>query len=556
MRAVAKKTLRLLTLTLSLSASGIVGCATELLGLNVEDSIPIPVVVHVPENSDKYFIKHSYIPDPAGNLLPWSIHVVDHDVWIYGEFADSLHVLKNDGSGGYDAQTTGHLVPIEVAPPWTTNGPFSPHLIFGTQAKESVYGEKMVEDDEGRIWFTQGSASWGSLEEPSYSRVVSYDTDPLNENPFCVYNVPDNGSMVIGIDWDDDRGLIWFTQSSPHGGIGSIISFDPAVLTACANEYLWKYDANNEPEDDFEYDYCSSPTEQDCFRKYTWPAEFFVAWEQFTLHDGISLPNGDYSGTPSHLVVAQAPHPDAGAVWFTLFNGDAIGRLDPDAATGAQISFFEVGEDPYSSRFVIENDLAPWDIDINTITQDIVFVGSGGKLMGRFDVGKYKSASYAGECEEVTGNGVVNPCMQLMRVPRMSAPHGTHSMDIDEHGNTWFSISSEGCIGHPGMRHEPVSIGFIDKDWTEAILFDYLDFSGPLVVDAIEARFDDSGRLDCAEIGSEWSITGIDTDVDDSDEAEPKLNIWFTDSGQGRIRRLEYRFDPSENIYCKVRDCN
>ena len=505
------------------------------------------------EDSSKYFLKKTYSLDPSASLFPWALTISNHSVWVVGEPAfRSLQGLIPNSAGDYPHSTTAFRIPLEIADPVDVNAPFLGRSLKGErqQVNFSTLGEEVIADEQGRIWFAQGGINTTALDLTNYSRVISFHPPDSKDGDgeFCVYNIPDDNAEVLAVAWDADRGLLWFAQSSIHDGVGAIVSFKPSEMTTCSNSYTWELNSQGEPLTDFDYGYCDSPDTQGCFTKYALPADYPVAFSAFP---SFGLPDMDTTGTASFLTVLQEPHPDAGAVWFSLSFGDAIGRLDPGEPGGPVQTAFPIGDDPYSGRWIVPNNAGAWDIDVHPLTGDIVFTAYSGRYIGRFDMKRYLAASYDGECETDPGVGEVNPCMQLMPVPGLSSVHNVHQFDFDNYGNAWFSVTTEGCVGKTdGMPHEPASIGFIDAEWTQVIYFDALNFSSDEEDEAIFARIDASGLIECGN-QSDYFYTGIGTDL-----VNDRLNVWFTDSFSRKIRRLEVR--PAyrgKNLYCEISDC-
>jgi hypothetical protein len=504
-------------------------------------------------DSSKYFLKKTYSLDSRAALFPWALTVANHSVWVIGELAfRSLQGLIPNSAGDYPSSTTAYRIPLEIAGAVSANAPFRGRSLKGEpqQVNFSTLGEDITVDEQGRIWFAQGGINTTALSVPNYSRVISF-TPPDSGNrdgEFCVYNIPDDNAEVLAVAWDADRDLLWFAQSSIHDGIGAIVSFKPSEMTRCSNVYKWELDAQGEPVTAFDYGYCESPDSQGCFTKYPLPADYPVA---FSALPSVDIPDMETTGFPSFLTVLQEPHPDAGAVWFSLSFGDAIGRLDPDRPGGPEETAFPIGDDPYSGEWIVPNNAGVWDIDVHPLTGDIVFTAYSGRYVGRFDMKRYLADSYQGECETDPGEGQVNPCMQLLPVPGLSSVHNVHQLDFDNAGNAWFTVTTEGCLGKTDvMPHQPASIGFVNAQWTQVVYFDALNFNSDERDEAIFARIDASGLMACNNT-FDYFYTGIATDL-----VEGRLNVWFTDSFSRKVRRLELKPEYSgKDLFCEISVC-
>lgn len=505
------------------------------------------------EAASTFFLKKTYSLDASAALFPWALTISNHSVWVVGELAfRSLQGLIPDGAGDYPSSTTAFRIPLKIADPVSANGPFRGRSLEGEpqQVNFSTLGEEITVDELGRIWFAQGGRNTTALGVTNYSRVISFTPPDSRDSDgeFCVYNIPDDNAEVLAVAWDADRDLLWFAQSSVHGGIGAIVSFKPSDMTTCSNLYQWELNSQGEPVTDFDYGYCDAIDPRGCFTKYALPADYPVAFSAFP---SLGLPDMKTTGSPSFLTVLQKPHPDAGSVWFSLSLGDALGRLNPDDPGGPAQTAFPIGDDPYSGKWVVPNNAGVWDIDVHPLTGDIVFTAYSGRYIGRFDMERYLAASYEGECETVPGAGQVNPCMQLMPVPGLSSVHNVHQLDFDDFGNAWFSVTTEGCLPETDEPpHEPASIGFVNSQWTQVVYFDALKFNSDELDEAIFARIDASGLMECDSV-FDYFYTGIATDV-----VEGRLNVWFTDSFSRKIRRLEARPEYSgKNLFCEISVC-
>jgi hypothetical protein len=182
-----------------------------------------------------------------------------------GEFHTQLQRVSVSGL----AHVTGHT--------WIPHHPDA--LPFtrrhGAPTQNSVLGESVIVDGEGRVWLSQGG---GHLvrEGTNHSRVVSYDP---KSGIFRAYNLPGNRNEAMGPLWDDRRGVIWVAESGMHSAravpsagsaenaprAGALVAFDPKT-SPHDDDFLW-----DRPLDQL---LCSEPSPDPvgCFARYTLPA--------------------------------------------------------------------------------------------------------------------------------------------------------------------------------------------------------------------------------------------------------------------------------------------
>ncbi len=262
-----------------------------------------------------------------GGGLPLSIALDDEgNAWVLGEFHTELQLVSVSDS----ALATRHIrIPLHPkARPFTDR--------HGAPTQNSMLGESVIVDGGGRVWLSEGGG-YLVREGKNHSRVVSYDP---RSGTFRAYNLPGNRNEAMGLLWDEPRGLIWVAESGMFAArgelpsdaapeAGALLAFDPETLPH-DNEFLWDRRLDEM--------LCAKPgpSPKGCFARY-------------------ALPDG--ASAPSQLVGDAS-----GAIWFTLFWGAAIGRLDP---TTGEVFIYPlaagIGTDP-RAKIVGPG---PWDIAIS-----------------------------------------------------------------------------------------------------------------------------------------------------------------------------------------------
>ncbi len=310
-------------------------------------------------------------------------------------------------------------------------GPFAVYFeeLFGVKdvdrrTQTSVLGESILVDPDGRIWFSQGGGSLyeltadGKRVHPNHSRIVRYDPgDPAA--PFRVYNVPGDRNEVVGLAWDEARGRIWFAEGGRAGG-GAITSFDPERVP-------W--------DNDFDFS-----TSLDALVNPANPEEGF---RRFVLPDRKVY--------PAHLVIDSD-----GAVWYTAFLGNRVGRLDPGSG--------EIRELPLPPRKSVAPPAkifdtgGPWEIELGP-DGDIYFDESFDLSVSRIDSARVRRGDAA--CFRLGSEGN-NPCIRELLVadPAVltSDTDLIHSLAFDWDGRLWFGQHGPNAPGGPD------TLGFVLPD--------------------------------------------------------------------------------------------
>jgi streptogramin lyase len=206
------------------------------------------------------------------------------------------------------------------------------------------------------------------------------------------------------------------------------------------------------------------------------------------------------------LAPAQLVGDASGSIWFTLFWGGAIGRLDPE--TGEVIIYplaSGIGTGPRAKAV----GPGPWDIAISPDGEHVVWSEFFDSTIARLPLAR----AFDPACRALRDGR--NPCVEEARV--YGAELGSqrvHSIAFDRFGNLWFTQFALGAT--PGVRN---SIGFVTTDWSRVEL-----------LEPFEDRPDGDG-----------SYAGIVIDPETGD-------IWvaeFQPPGIGRLTPVDRDVDPA-----------
>jgi streptogramin lyase len=410
----------------------------------------------------------------SGGGLPLAVELdTEGNAWVLGEFHTQLQLVSISDSA---PATTHTRIPHHPdARPFTDR--------HGGPTQNSILGESVLVDGKGRVWLTQGG---GHLARggTNHSRVVSYDP---SSGIFRAYNLPGNRNEAMGLFWDSHRGLVWVAESGMHATRsepssdltdedprpGALVAFDPETA-AYDNDFLW-----DRPLDHL---LCSEPTPEPvgCFARY-------------------ALPDGTLA--PAHLVGDAS-----GSIWFTLFWGSAIGRLDPE--TGEVVVYPlapGIGTGPAAKAV----GSGPWEIAISPDGEYVVWSEFFDSTIARLPLARALDPA----CHALSDGR--NPCVEELRVPGADLEsQSVHSIAFDGFGNLWFTQFS-----FPVTPDVPNSIGFVTADWSRVEL-----------LDPDEVRPDGNG-----------SYAGIAIDPETGD-------IWvaeFLPPGVGRLTPVDRDVDPA-----------
>jgi streptogramin lyase len=360
----------------------------------------------------------------SGGGLPLALALdTAGNAWVLGEFHTQLQSVHSSGS----EHATRHIwIPHHSdALPFTNR--------HGVRTQNSTLGESVVVDGEGRVWLSQGG---GHLvrESANHSRVLSYQPE---SGFFRVYNLPGNRNEAMGLHWDAPRGLVWVAESGMHAELssgasdddpraGALVAFDPETAPH-ENDFLW--------DRSLDHLLCSEPTPDPvgCFSRYALP---------------------DRALAPAQLVSDAS-----GSIWFTLFWGGAIGRLDPE--TGEVIVYpLEAGIG--TDRRAKAVGPGPWDIAISPDGEHVVWSEFFDSTIARLPLARGLDPA----CRTLLDGR--NPCVEQAPIPGADlGGQRVHSIAFDAFGNLWFTQFAFGVT--PTVRN---SIGFVTADWSRVELLE------------------------------------------------------------------------------------
>jgi streptogramin lyase len=351
-------------------------------------------------------------PTPGTNALPLAIaRAADGTLWINQEF--HLDLQRFDPG---TARVTAIAIPRPPMP-----GPFALSMLaIDTRTQISGFGEDVIVDPSGRVWFTQGGGYLYKGKHPNHSRVVRYDPKATERDRFRVYNVPGDGNEVIGLAWDARRERLWFTEGGLERG-RKIVSFDPQRVR-------W----------DNTFDFSRSLDDQICRRGGPYDNCFRV----------YELPEG--SRQPAHLALDRD-----GRLWYTAFWGNRIGRLDPE--TGAVLEY-PLPKTVSPAKPAQTLGTGPWQIVVAP-NGDIVFNTHFDATIGRFEI--HRAADRACLTLDATGR---NPCIREIADTGIDlARDFMHSIAFAPDGRLWLTEHG------PEQGTTAASLAFATPDWSEVV---------------------------------------------------------------------------------------
>jgi streptogramin lyase len=357
-------------------------------------------------------------------------------VWINQEFHRAFQV--------WEPQTQA-VREISIPLP-AGEGPYAT-IYLGTDARTgiSVYGEDILVDPHGYVWFTEGGDLY-SGKYPDHSRIVRYDP---NTGEFRVYNIPGDRNLVVGMAYDTKRNRIWFTSATHNkevyiengtynqvdGLVGSkLTSFDPERVSY-GNGTTFDYSSASKN------NICKqNESDASCYHEY--PIPIFTA--------------GFNTGVPAHVVVDGD-----GFVWYTAYvTGNYIGRLNPKDGTFKHYPLpAPIGTQPLVHG-VLGLESGPWQIGIDHDENIVVTETMDGTIS------RIRTANLGASCEKLDAKGK-NPCLDERIVPNYTLSNQLlHSLAFDSEGNAWFAETSDNLSN----INKTNSLGYVTKDWSRTVL--------------------------------------------------------------------------------------
>lgn len=395
--------------------------ADEIVHRIVNDpAIPMPTGPKL-KNERWYVYDWFDVPPTEGtNAMPLAIAMDPRGmVWINPEFHLKFAVLP----GASDE------VKLLEFPRPPNPGVFATTIFGDHRTQISMCGEDVIVDPRGRIWFSQGGGYLYGGEHPNHSRLLCYEPDAPEDTRWRVFNVPGDHNEIIGLAWDETRGLIWFA----NGGLDASGIWRRSL--AC-------FDPDSMPHDGF-FDFstsiddrvCESPLRGDSALHLVPPGKFRV----------YPLPQNSHQ--PAHLAL------DAdGNVWYTAFWGNAIGRLDPSTGIVREIPLSKARAKSGPAAVV---GAGPWQILIND-AGDVVFNEFFDSQVCRLPV----SAIDDPRALALNDDGR-NTFVEEMSLPDADLElEMIHSIAEDPAGNVWFTVhnSADNARGF--------QVGYVHSDWS------------------------------------------------------------------------------------------
>jgi len=364
-------------------------------------------------------------PTEGTNAMPLSIALDGYKrLWVNPEFHLRFFEVRTD------SRTVVPLVYPRPADP----GPFATTIFGDHRTQTSMCGEDVIIDPSGRIWFSQGGGYLYDGEHPNHSRILCYDPSVPEESRWRVYNIPGDRNEIIGLAWDERRGLLWFA----NGGLGakgiwrgSLACFDPS-----------------ETPHDGTFDFSTSIDDRICSTPLSELAEprQLVTGGNFRVY-----PLADPGGQPAHLAFDAE-----GNVWYTEFWGNAIGRLEPD--TGI-VTRYPLAKARAKTGPAAICGSGPWQIIVEP-DGDIVFNEFFDAQVCRLPLESIENPAALSLAEDGT-----NPCVQEVSLPDADLEREQiHSIVLDGAGNLWFSVHNSDTTAR-GLQ-----LGFIPPDWSGPVL--------------------------------------------------------------------------------------
>ncbi len=351
----------------------------------------LTVVVDGVESSPVDLLVYAYAPVPVPPTFGTVKHELavalgaDGTLWFNQEFHLELKSFSPAVQPAYRA--------LEIPQP---DGPgiFAQTVLGDGPSQVSSLGEDIAVGSDGKVWFTEGGADNYNGSHFNTSRIVSYDP---GSGAFQCYNAPIDNAQVIGVLIDEQRDMIWYSESGFTGG-AAITGF--TMSSTLSNCYFSPYLGH--PRDPL----CAAGPRDSC-------------------HWRLPLPNPH--SYPAHLALDEH-----GNIWFTQFFGNSIGRLTPE--TGEIIVL------PLPPQIVQDGPgsvvgSGPWEMD---------FDENGDLWVSEFfDATVLRvrpSLLESDDCERLDAGGR-NPCIEEMLVASDGTGDSTiHTVSAGADGLVWFAV--------------------------------------------------------------------------------------------------------------------
>ncbi len=335
--------------------------------------------------------------DTPDNSNPLDITLDDDgNPWVTGEFQwNIINIDKETNSA--------NIYPLPEAGPifgWVNNSIVS----------MSNLAEDITKDSSGNIWITQGGAYVEFTGEHNHSRVISIN--PTTKE-MTAYNVVENHSSATGIMYDEDINKIYFTEAGLFNNQPKLVSFTPGSIdTSIGFDNQAGLDALN----------CVGADNRDnCY---------FVE----------DIP---WRG-PARLVKGLDDN-----IYFTGPYDNYLGQYNPETRDFKKFNLPKPRKNPAPSLVTS----FPWDIEVDRSTGDILLTEYVDSQIIRFQTNKesndecqIEKVSADDSIEHRGSAGLENCVIEYNALPQSELNKTqsvmTHSLDIDDLGNVWFTTSN------------------------------------------------------------------------------------------------------------------
>ncbi|MCH8010138.1 MAG: hypothetical protein IIC91_14890 [Chloroflexi bacterium] len=344
---------------------------------------------------------------PGTNDRPLAVAVgEDGTAWLNQEFHLQLKASYPDGS--YQAID----IPQAEGP-----GIFALNLQGDHRSRISWIAAGITVEDSGVVWFTQGGAGFYEGTHLNTSRLVRYS--PGN-GTFSCYIVPTDNAQVMDVLMDEERGMVWYTETGFEAG-AAISGFRPEMLSS------------------------------DCL------ADPYTVTERPPICEDASLGCHERFRLPvAHSYPAQLAMDDNGNIWFTEFWNGSIGRLNP--ATGEIVEFpLPISTGGQGPGLIVGS--GPWSIEFDN-TGDIWINELMDAAILRVDLSRIDDP----DCRGLNPSGA-NPCITEVFVGSDGFDGKIiESLSIGTDDRVWFAVTQ-----WPDAT-VPAHLGFIEPTVGTAVM--------------------------------------------------------------------------------------